>query len=125
MESLFRITLFLAGVVNFIPSLIVFLPSKISDSYGVILPDANFELLLRHRAILFGIVGGLMIYAALSKKQYLMATTFGLISMSSFIMLSFIIDGNLNDELQKVVIIDGVVIGILLIGYILFKFNKK
>ena len=70
MEIFFRITLFIAGIINAIPALIAFLPNKITASYGIPIPDANFELLLRHRAVLFGIIGGLMIYSAVTKKYY-------------------------------------------------------
>ena len=70
MELIFRICLFIAGVINTLPALLAFLPEKIATSYGVEVPNANYELLLRHRAVLFGIVGGLMIYSAISKKNY-------------------------------------------------------
>ena len=62
METIFRISLFIAGVINIIPSILAFLPEKISKSYGIELTNVNLEFLLRHRAILFGIIGGLMIF---------------------------------------------------------------
>jgi hypothetical protein len=33
MELIFRITLFIAGVINLLPSVLAFLPDKISKSY--------------------------------------------------------------------------------------------
>ena len=122
MEHIFRISLFIAGIINFIPSLIAFWPDKISKSYGIEIPDSNFELLLRHRAILFGIVGGLMIFSVFSKKYYDLSVILGLISMVSFLILYFSIDG-INKELAIVMKLDAFAIVILIIGYLLYKVN--
>jgi hypothetical protein len=125
MELLFRITLFVAGVINLLPSLLAFLPEKIAKSYGIEIPNANYELLLRHRAILFGIIGGLMIYSALVKKHYELSTIAGLVSMTSFIILYFIIGKDINQELKTVMMIDAVATVILCIGFILFILKSK
>ena len=121
MESIYRITLVIAGVINLLPSLIAFLPQKISESYGVDVPNVNYELLLRHRAVLFAIVGGLLIYAAIAKKNYDLAFVVGMVSMVSFVILYQSI-GGVNPELTKVMKIDIGAIVILLLGYLLFKF---
>lgn len=125
MELLFRITLFVAGVINLLPSLLAFLPDKISKSYGIDIPNSNYELLLRHRAILFGIIGGLMIFSAVVKKHYEIATTAGLISMISFVILYFLIGKDINSELKKVMMIDVVATVILCFGLILFLLKSK
>lgn len=123
MELIFRICLFIAGIINFIPSFIAFLPTKITLSYGIKVPDQNFELLLRHRGILFGIVGGFMLYSVFAKKHYDLATLFGLISMVSFLILFYLTKGEINKELTGVMKVDAVAIVILLVGYALYKFK--
>lgn len=125
MELLFRITLFVAGVINLLPSLLAFLPDKIAKSYGIQIPNANYELLLRHRAILFGIIGGLMIYSALVKKHYELSTMAGLVSMTSFVVLYFLIGKDINSELKKVMMIDVVAIVILCAGFLLYALRSK
>ncbi len=125
MELLFRIILFVAGVINLLPSLLAFLPEKIAKSYGIEIPNVNYELLLRHRAILFGIIGGLMIYSAIVKKHYELSTIAGLVSMTSFIILYFFIGNNINSELRKVMMIDVVATVILFVGFILFLLKSK
>ena len=105
--------------------MLAFLPDKISKSYGIEIPNANYELLLRHRAILFGIIGGLMIFSAIVKKYYDIATIAGLISMTSFILLYFLIDKDVSSELKKVMVIDIVATVILLIGLVLFLITSK
>ena len=121
MENIYRIALFLAGMINLLPAFLAFIPDRISKSYGIQLPNENYELLLRHRAILFGIIGGLMIYSAIAKKYYTIATTVGLISMVSFILLYFLIGKDINSELKKIMIVDIVATGILCLGLLLFK----
>ena len=123
MEILFRITLFIAGAINLLPFILAFLPQKISKSYGIAVPDVNYELLLRHRAVLFGIVGGLMIYSAITKKIYAISVSIGLISMVSFVILYFLLNG-INKELEKVMKADVVAIILLLTGFLLYKFKS-
>jgi heme A synthase len=125
MELIYRITLFIAGVINLLPSILAFLPDKISKSYGIDVPNANYELLLRHRAILFALIGGLMIFSAVTKKYYEISTLVGLVSMVSFVLLYFLIGKGINAELNKVMFIDIVAIVILLVGVIMFFMNAK
>lgn len=121
MELVFRICLIIAGIINLIPSILAFIPDKISKSYGIEIPNVNYELLLRHRAVLFGIIGGLMIYAAIVKRHYNLATIVGLLSMISFVILYKLMDGDVNPELNKVMKIDILAIVILLVGFALYK----
>ncbi len=121
MELIFRISLFISGIINLLPSILAFIPNKISQSYGIEIPNSNYELLLRHRAILFGIIGGIMIYSAITKNNYSIAVLIGLISMISFILLFKLVNGEINHELNKVMKIDIVGIIILLIGFFLYK----
>ncbi len=122
MESVFRVCLFIAGVINFLPSVLFFLPDKVGSAYGIIVPDANYELLLRHRAVLFGIVGGILIFSALLRQYYSLSVTIGLVSMLTFILLFYWVKGEVNAELTKVMRIDVAGSAILLLGYGLYRF---
>jgi len=42
----------ISGVINLIPAILVFFPNKIGESYGIEMLNPNYELLLRHRAML-------------------------------------------------------------------------
>ena len=120
MELTFRILLFIVGVINLAPATLAFFPEKISDSYGVEVSNVDLELLLRHRAVLFGIVGGLMIYSSLTRRYYLVSTIIGLVSMVSFIFLYFSI-GEVNKELERVMKIDVIAVALLVVGGSLYK----
>jgi len=122
-ENIFRICLGIAAVINLLPSVLVFLPDKISSSYGIQIPDQNLELLLRHRAVLFAIIGGIMIYSAISRNYYSLSVIIGMISMGSFLILFKLVGGEINPELTKVMKVDVVGIVVLLIAYALYKFT--
>jgi hypothetical protein len=123
MELIFRISLFLVGVINFVPISLAFFPNKIKDSYGIEVTNPNLELSLRHRAVLLGIVGGLMIFSAISKKYYDLSVVLCSVSMLSFIILYFMI-GGINNELKKVMLFDITAMIILTIGCFCYYFNK-
>ena len=125
MELVFRICLFVAGIINIVPSVLAFIPSKITKSYGIEIPDSNYELLLRHRAVLFGIIGGIMIYAAITKKNYSLAVLIGSVSMISFLVLYMLANGEINPELYRIMRIDVIGLIILWIGYSLFKWRDN
>ena len=116
MELVYRIALGLAGIVNLLPALLVFMPQNISKSYGVAVPDGNYELLLRHRGVMFGVVGGLILYSAFTKRYYEVSTLAGLVSMVSFVGLYYLIDKPINAELKRVMQIDVFAIIILMVG---------
>ena len=121
MEILLRTCLFIAGIINLLPSILAFMPQKITASYGITLPDVNFELLLRHRAVLFGIIGGVLIYAAISKKYYDLSVVIGMVSMISYLILYFLMDVPVNTQLRRVMQIDVVGVVILGVGYLLHR----
>jgi len=125
MEVIFRTILFIVGIINISPAMLTFLPSKISKSYGIEILNVNYELLLRHRAAMFGLIGGLLVYAAISRKLYKVSIFVGLFSMLSFIILYFIIGREINAELRKIMIIDIAAVAILLVGFILYLTSLK
>ena len=120
MELLLRIALFICGIINLLPVAIVFLPEKIASSYGVKILDNNMELLLRHRAVLFGVVSLVLIHATFTKSNYILATIIGLISMLSFVLLYYHI-GEINKELKTVMVIDFISSLFLLVVFIIYR----
>jgi hypothetical protein len=122
MEIVFRTILLLSGIINFLPSLIVFFPAKIKGAYGISANEPNLELLLRHRAVFFGMIGFLMMYAAITKKHLDISTILGLVSMFSFMGLYLLYPQSINSELSKVFWIDVIAGLLLLITYVAYRF---
>jgi hypothetical protein len=100
--------LLLVGTVNLIPGFIAFVPSQITTAYGVSvggLGSADLTVLLRHRAVLLGLVGISLICAAFIASLRVPAVTAGVISMGSFLLLAYSTPG-LNSATMRVARID-------------------
>lgn len=76
-----------AGLINFAPLVGVLGDSLIENAYGIEVASNDLSLLLRHRAALFGIVGGLLLVAAFRPTIRTTATVCGFASMISFLIL--------------------------------------
>lgn len=105
MQSLFRSVLFLCGLIHLLPFALAFMPDRIASAYGVEVSGSDMALLLRHRAVLFGIVGAIMVHSSLTRSNYLLATLTGLVSMLSFVWL-FMHIGGINDSLRRIMLVD-------------------
>lgn len=97
--------LLLAAVANLLPVLGVLSAARLESLYGVLLQDPNLAILLRHRAVLFAIVGGLLGVAAFHPPLRSFAITAGLVSMLSFVALAGL-TGDYNPQLRRVVLVD-------------------
>ena len=94
-----------AGLVNLVPVLGVLSSGRLHALYGVSTSDPNQEILLRHRAVLFAIVGALLVAAAFDPSWRRAAIAAGLVSMLSFVAIALLV-GDYNPLLRRVVIVD-------------------
>jgi hypothetical protein len=76
---------------------------------------ADLQLLMRHRAVLFGLVGGLLLLAAFKPRLRLVASVLGLLSMASFMLLAWPLQEH-GAALQRVFWADAVGCAVLVIG---------
>jgi len=109
-------TLFLiVGFINFAPLIGVLGPEKLNSLYNITLVSPEVTLLMQHRAILFGIVGGLLIAASIIKPLRLAASIAGFLSMVSYI---FLIESSnmMSTTLNQIAIIDAVALLLLVLA---------
>lgn len=102
----------LAGLGNLLPVAGVLSAARLEALYGVAIGDPNLLVLMRHRAVLFGIVGALLIAAAFRPAWRAAALAAGLGSQLSFVALAWLA-GDTNAELRRVVAVDLVLSAIL------------
>ncbi|HEY1012614.1 MAG TPA: hypothetical protein VGE07_07915 [Herpetosiphonaceae bacterium] len=81
--------LVLAGLINAYPLIGAFSAGRIEALYGLGGAGPDTLILLRHRAVLFGLLGGLMLYGAWRREFEGIAIAAGLISMLAFIWLAW------------------------------------
>jgi hypothetical protein len=112
MQLLWTVLVLIAAAINFAPVLGLVSPERMGRFYGIALEDPNLQILMRHRAILFGIVGGLLFVAAFHPPLRALGYVVGFSSMVSFLLIAWMV-GGYNAEIQRVVVIDAVGIAAL------------
>lgn len=122
METIFRITLLAVGIVNAYPMVAAVFPTMLGSLYGIEITDANLLVLLRHRAVMLGIVGGLLIIAAFDARLYTLAVVAGLVSMLTYVLIAWQV-GGYNASIGRVGVIDIVAIIALVIAYLLYRLS--
>jgi hypothetical protein len=98
--------IFLAvALVNLLPAVGALSTARLATLYGVAVDDPNLAILLRHRVLLFAIVGALLAIAAFDPRLRPIACVAGLFSMLSFVAIARAV-GEYNGEIGRVVAID-------------------
>ena len=114
MQILSKALFLIVSAVNLAPVGGVLSVDYMERLYGVALDDPNLVILMRHRAVLFGIVGSLLVVAAFRPSARPLGVAVGMISMLSFVLVVFLV-GDYNAKLQNAAIID-LAASVLLVG---------
>lgn len=101
--------LVLAGVINTLPLMGVLGAERLQALYAMPFEDASLRILMRHRAVLFGLLGGAMIAAAFIPAWRTLLAIAGLVSMVSFLVLAGL-EGGGNAAIRRVVVADVIAI---------------
>jgi hypothetical protein len=104
-----------AAIINLLPLMGVMGAPQLERMYGVSIEGADMAVLMRHRAILFGVVGALLGAAAFMPSLRLAAFLAGMLSMVSFLVFQAL-EGETNAALGKVAMVDYVGIAALAIA---------
>jgi hypothetical protein len=97
--------LLIAGIIHLLPVSGVLGATNLGRLYGINVSDLNTVILLQHRALLFGILGVLMLAAIPFPFLRITALLVGLVSAASFIVVALWV-GNYGSEIKRVVIAD-------------------
>ncbi|MGB3722696.1 MAG: hypothetical protein WA979_07750 [Pacificimonas sp.] len=114
----------LVGLVNLLPVMGTISGDRIQTLYSVTLTGPDLSLLMRHRALLFGIVGGLLLAGAFRPELRLAAAIAGFVSMGGFILIALTEQG-VNDALRQGIVIDAVAIVLLAAGLVIFQMQGE
>lgn len=116
--------LLLAALIHLLPVAGVLGAERLQALYGVVLDDPNLVLLMRHRAVLFGIVGALLAAAAFRPALRTAALLVGGASALSFLALAWSSTG-LNADVGRVVTADIVAVVALAAAAILHSSARR
>ena len=112
--------LLVVALIHLIPLIGVVSAARISALYGITVAEPNLEILLRHRAVLFGLLGGVIAVAAFVRTWQPAAIAMALISVLSFLLLAVSV-GGYNDALHRVVVADVFALGALLAATVVWR----
>ena len=115
MKTVVTISLVATAAIHLLPSLGVLSAQRVQSLYGILPADPNLEILLRHRAVLFGLLGALLLYAAFNVELQPLAFGGGFISVATFLGLATGV-GGYNAQLSKVVAADVAAMVLLFVG---------
>ncbi len=94
MHRLVSLILIAVGLLHLYPAVGVFGPGRLHALYEIGSSDPDTLLLLRHRAVLFALLGASMIAGGVYAPWRWPALTAGLISTLSFVVLAFPLSDN-------------------------------
>jgi hypothetical protein len=105
----------LAGVIHLLPLPGALGAAQLTRLYGVAAEDPNVWILLQHRAVLFGLLGVLLIVAAFRPELRAVALIAGLVSTVSFLAIAWGV-GGYNAQVARVVVADVLALVLLLVA---------
>jgi hypothetical protein len=121
MKNFVTVALLIAGLINLYPVIGVISVDQLVKLYGVSLDNSDLIILMRHRAILFGLLGTFLIYSAFRNSVQMLACIAGLVSMISFIILAYASD-QFGETLNKAIVAD-VVGSVALLAVLIIRKN--
>ena len=124
MKPLVAIALIIVGAIHLVPIVGVFGADRIATLYGIAMDGPDLEILMRHRAMLFGLLGVFLVYAVFRPAWRTAAFVAGFISVLSFLALAFLV-GDYGAPIRRVVIADVAALAFLVIGSIAHGLDRR
>ena len=115
MRYLVMISLCVAAVIHLLPLIGVLGGNRLQSLYGVAIEGPDLQILMRHRAVLFGLLGTYLLVAAFVPAMQPTALAMGLVSVLAFLLLAWTTEGY-NASIARIVTADVVALVALLIG---------
>jgi hypothetical protein len=115
MNRLIAVALVVAGIIHLLPAAGMLGPDRLQALYGVQLDDPNLVILLRHRALLFALLGLLLVAAAFRAEWRGIALAAGYASVLGFLAFASVATGY-NAELARVVRADWIALAALVVA---------
>ena len=113
------VLLIVTGIIHLLPVSGVVGGDRLAALYGIRVADPDLAILMRHRAVLFGLLGLLLIWAAFDAALQLAALVLGLISVASFLWLAHS-TGGYNAHLRRVYRVDLAALLLLIVATLIW-----
>jgi hypothetical protein len=113
------VALLVTAVIHLLPLIGALGVHRLQRLYGISIAEPNLAILMRHRAVLFGMLGGFLLLAAFVPSLQPAAFALGLVRVVSFLLLAWT-TGGYNANLTRVVTADIVALVSLIIGFVAY-----
>jgi hypothetical protein len=115
MRLLVSAMLVIVAVIHLLPLQGVLGPERLAALYGLDIAEPNLAILMRHRAVLFGLLGLFFLVAAFRPECQVAAVVVGSASVLPFLYLAWSV-GGYNAQLRRVVVADEVALACLVVA---------
>jgi hypothetical protein len=123
-EWALRVLLVVPGVIHLLPLSGVMGAEALTRLYGLDFSAPDLEILMRHRAVLFGMLGVLLCAAAFKPALRKLALLAGLASVVSFLVLAFMV-GGYGEGVARIVTADWVALVCLVLAAGLLRWRAS
>ncbi len=124
MKKIIAAMLIITAIIHLLPVSGVLGAERLAALYDLSFQEPNLAILMRHRAVMFGLLGLFLIYAAFRPALQPLAFIAGLISAVSFVLVAWLV-GGYNDAIDRIIMGDLIAIGCLLVAVILFTVVRR
>ncbi len=119
-----RLALLVVASIHLLPLVGVLGAERLESLYGIAFADPNLLILMRHRALMFGLLGGLMLAAMFVPRLQPWALALALLSAGSFVVLVYGGDGGHNPLLARVALVDVVAVFAAVAGLVAWTVQR-
>lgn len=114
-SKIIALMLIIVAIIHLVPLVGVLGTERLAALYGLDFSEPNLSILMRHRAVLFGLLGAFFVYAAFKPGVQPIAFVAGFVSVISFLWLVWSNDGS-NSLLGKIASADVIALVCLIVG---------
>ena len=122
MKNVRLIMLVAIGLLNLVPVVGVLSAERLTGLYGIGIDSADLEILMRHRAVMLGLIGGFLLLAAFRPSLQALAASIGFVSMFSFVVLAYVA-GDYGAQIHRVVVAD--IVGAVVAAFVLVTILRE
>jgi len=124
MKRAVSVLLVVAAVIHLLPLSGVLGADRLTALYGLPFDEPNLQIVMRHRAVLFGLLGAFLLQAAFRPPWQAAALAAGLVSTLSFLWIAAA-TGGYNAALARVVAADLVAVACLAAAALLCLLQRR
>lgn len=124
MNSLVSSMLLVLAFIHLLPLVGVLGSEALSRLYGLRFDEPNLSILMRNRAVLFGLLGAFLAYSAFQPSLYTIGLIAAFVSMASFVLLS-VLEGGYNSHIRTVFWVDVAGLACVAIGGVALLYSQR